>query len=206
MLIPGEVRMRSDAMKCAGLATLALLLAACGPQDGNRKELDSLRVELDRLKAEIGKHDPEGHDPGVQDPQELAKRQQLVLRKIQADFERDFRGDEKPALAKELQMGFSALQEAKEVKVECKGDLCRLETRHDSAEAFHAFKAQALFGVKAIWQGPFTICNVDSAGGQGVRSLTYLGKKPSVRHIPLEEREPCDCAPAKAPKAQGKAG
>ncbi len=184
------------------LAVNLPFFAACEPRDANRKELDALRAELQQLKAQLAERGP--HAPG--DPKQAEQRREQLLVKIRTDFERDFRGADKPEVAQKLQARFSVIAGAKVLKVECKGELCRLETQHESEAAFHAFKSKALFGLTAAWQGPFTIVNVQAGGGQGVRTLTYLGKEPDTRHVPPVESEPCECVPAKASKAQGQPG
>lgn len=196
--------MRPSSMIGLFLAVNVPFFAACEPRDANRKELDALRAELQQLKAQLAERDPQSQAPG--DPKQADQRREQLLAKIRADFERDFRGADKPEVAQKLQVRFSEVTGAKGVEVECKGELCRLETQHDSEAAFHAFKTKALFGLTAAWQGPFTIVSVQSGGGQGVRTLTYLGKEPDTRHVPPVESEPCECVPAKGPKAQGQPG
>lgn len=180
------------------------LFAACQPKDANRQELDALRAEVERLKAQVAERGPQVS--AAQDPKRVEQRREQLLAKIRADFERDFRGADQPELAQKLQTRFSQVAGAKSLKVDCKGELCRLETQHDSATALQAFKAKALIGLTAAWQGPFTIVSVEPATGQGVRTVTYLGKEPATRHVPPVDSEPCECAPSKASKTQEQPG
>ena len=201
--------MRPSSVMGLFLAVNVPLLGGCEPQAASRKELDALRAELQQLKAQLAERGVQ--TPGVQapvqfDPKQAEQRREQLLANIRADFERDFRGADKPDMAQKLQARFSELASAKTLRVECKGELCRLETQHDSPAAFQAFKAKALFGLTAAWQGPFTIVKVDSQGGQGLRALTYLGKEPEKRHVLPVETEACECVPSKASKAPGQPG
>src|SRR5690349_21480891 len=113
------------------LAANLPFFAACQPKDANRKELDALRAELQQLKAQLAERDPQAQ--ALQDPRQAEQRREQLLAKIRADFERDFRGADQPAVAQKLQARFSEIPGAKTLKVECKGELCRLETQHDTA-------------------------------------------------------------------------
>jgi hypothetical protein len=181
-------------------AAAVMLLSCSGASDANRKEIEALRAELQQLKAEVSQRPPAGAT-------ERGPSERDLLGKIEREYRQRFeKAPPNLAYTKTAVERFSALPGAQAMKIECRNDLCVLDTTFRNEAAFVEFKTKGLFGLRAAWQGGFTIVRADPAPDGSRKVTVYLEKEPAQRLDLPPEDPPCECLPKAPASAKPKAG